>query len=72
MECSHCRFQNPEGMNFCGKCGQSLTDESSSGLPDYANRSPREYTPPFLLEKILVNRTILEGERKHMSVFLRM
>ncbi len=56
-------------MNFCGKCGQSLTDESSSGLPDYANRSPKEYTPPFLLEKILLNRSALEGERKYVSIF---
>jgi len=72
MECSHCHAKNPEDMNFCGKCGQPLSTTAAPLLPKYANRSPREYTPPFLLEKILVNRTILEGERKHMSVFLRM
>ena len=64
MECPHCQAENPEGMNFCGKCGQPL-----SALPKYADRSPREYTPPFLLEKVLVNRAALEGERKHVSVF---
>lgn len=55
-------------MNFCGKCGQPLTP-TPPVLPGYANRSPREYTPPFLLERILVNRMAIEGERKHVSVF---
>ncbi len=26
MKCPSCQFDNPEGMNFCGKCGGSLTD----------------------------------------------
>ena len=56
-------------MNFCGKCGQLLSDVSISPLPDYANRSPREYTPQFLLEKILTNPSALVGERKHVTVF---
>jgi len=55
-------------MNFCGKCGQSL-GPIPPVFSGYANRSPREYTPPFLLEKILVSRAALEGERKHVSVF---
>ena len=25
MKCPICQFDNPEGMNFCGKCGGSLT-----------------------------------------------
>jgi class 3 adenylate cyclase/tetratricopeptide (TPR) repeat protein len=69
MECSQCQFENPEGMNFCGKCGQLLSDVSVSSLPDYANRSPKEYTPQFLLEKILANPSALLGERKHVTVF---
>ena len=56
-------------MNFCGKCGQPLSDASASALPEYANRSPKEYTPPFLLEKVLLNRAVLVGERKHVTVF---
>lgn len=24
MNCSNCGFENPEGMNFCGKCAASL------------------------------------------------
>ena len=69
MKCPQCRFENPEGMNFCGNCGQSLTATPQPVFPDYTNRSPREYTPRFLLEKILVNRPALEGERKHVTVF---
>jgi class 3 adenylate cyclase/tetratricopeptide (TPR) repeat protein len=68
MECSHCRFKNPEGMNFCGKCGKSLSAAPNPPLPEYANRSPMEYTPPFLLEKVLVNPNTMEGERKHVTV----
>lgn len=30
MECNSCQFENPEGMNFCGKCGSSLTVACSS------------------------------------------
>jgi class 3 adenylate cyclase/tetratricopeptide (TPR) repeat protein len=25
MKCPHCQFDNPEGMNFCGKCASPLT-----------------------------------------------
>ena len=28
MECS-CKFQNPEGIKFCGKCGKNLERECS-------------------------------------------
>ncbi len=69
MECPHCQFKNPAGMNFCGKCGEPLSVASAPLLPEYANRSPKEYTPPFLLEKVLVNRNAMEGERKHVTVF---
>jgi class 3 adenylate cyclase len=69
MECQHCQTENPDEMNFCGKCGRPLLAAPTPILPEYANRSPREYTPPFLLEKVLVNRNALEGERKHVSVF---
>ena len=37
-------------------------------LPAYARRSPRDYTPPFLVEKVLNSRNSLRGERKEVSV----
>lgn len=90
MKCPNCQFENPKGMNFCGKCGAPLpircsrcgTENSpgtafcrecekelnSAPLPDYARRSPRDYTPPFLVEKVLKSRDSLKGERKEVSV----
>ena len=32
------------------------------------NPVPRTYTPPYLVEQILSNRHVLEGERKHVTV----
>ncbi len=29
MQCSKCKFQNPEEMQFCGKCGSKLTNPCS-------------------------------------------
>jgi predicted ATPase/class 3 adenylate cyclase len=29
MECPKCKFQNPEGIKFCGKCGKKLEKECS-------------------------------------------
>jgi class 3 adenylate cyclase/tetratricopeptide (TPR) repeat protein len=91
MKCSSCQFDNPEGMNFCGKCGSPLNApcmqcgyKNPVGLefckrcegkivrkvavPAYARRSPMEYTPPFLAEKVLKVGGALVGERKLVSV----
>ena len=29
MRCASCGFENPEGMNFCGKCATSLKSRCS-------------------------------------------
>jgi class 3 adenylate cyclase/tetratricopeptide (TPR) repeat protein len=91
MKCPDCQFNNPEGMNFCGKCGRILPVRcpecghenppdfemcgrcgnilvSEMDLPGYARRTPRDYTPSFLAEKVLKIRSSLEGERKLVSV----
>ena len=91
MKCSNCQFDNPEGMNFCGKCGSSLNVSCTQcgyenparveicgrceekivrkeAVPAYARRSPMEYTPPFLAEKVLQVGGALVGERKLVSV----
>ena len=89
--CTHCRFKNPGGMNYCGNCGASLAarcracgNENPAGfkfcgrcgkalfdqpeLPAYALRSPLDYTPGFLVDRVLKARTALVGERKIVSV----
>ncbi len=91
MKCPQCQFDNPQGYNFCGKCGTPLTvpyckgrcknpsvfkfsDERGEGPghqgepPAYARRSPLDYTPPFLVERVLQVRSALKGERKLVSV----
>src|SRR5215208_6270846 len=27
MRCESCEFENPEGMNFCGRCGVALRND---------------------------------------------
>ena len=91
MTCPECQFKNPDGMNFCGKCGHPLPIRcpdcsfenppdfrlcghcgkvlaGKMNLPVYAMRSPRDYTPSFLVEKILDLHSSLEGERKLVTV----
>ena len=63
MNCPTCGFENPAGFRFCGQCGATLT-ETSSG----PERDPRAYTPRHLADRILTQRSALEGERKHVTV----
>ncbi len=65
-ECPKCSHKNPPDFKICEKCGERLDIDIE--LPSYANRSPRDYTPPFLAEKVLKIRSSLEGERKLVSV----
>jgi class 3 adenylate cyclase/tetratricopeptide (TPR) repeat protein len=70
MECPNCGAIIPLGKKFCGECGHKL--ESPSEQPaqppalDYAN--PISYTPKHLADKILTNRSAIEGERKLITV----
>ena len=64
MRCPKCQFDNPEEMNFCGKCAtDSRIDKETPPKSDY---HPRSYTPKFLAEKILTSRGSIEGERKRI------
>jgi class 3 adenylate cyclase len=62
VPCPRCAALNPRGQKFCDACGESL---SVGGVPE---RDARAYTPPYLVDKILVTRSALEGERKQVSV----
>ena len=66
MICSQCNFQNPDNMNFCGKCGARLT--AAAEPPGYTQRTPLNYTPQFLLDKVLKTRSSMVGERKMVTV----
>jgi class 3 adenylate cyclase/tetratricopeptide (TPR) repeat protein len=48
------------------ECGFDLQKPSQTPLIDYSE--PQSYTPKFLQDKILTNRSTLEGERKLVTV----
>jgi hypothetical protein len=63
-KCPSCGFANASGIKFCGECGKPLSEPSKSApSPD-----PRAYTPKHLVEKILMSRSAVEGERKQVTV----
>jgi class 3 adenylate cyclase/tetratricopeptide (TPR) repeat protein len=41
MKCPKCRYENPEEMNFCGKCGTSLQPSAPCMEPQTDALSPR-------------------------------
>ena len=63
--CPACGFENPPSFKFCGQCANPLP---SSTEPSPSVREPRAYTPKHLVEKILVSRSAIEGERKQVTV----
>src|SRR3989454_1303359 len=61
MSCSSCGHENPAGARFCNDCGARLATPTTT--PE-----PRSYTPRHLVEKILVSKSAIEGERKPVTV----
>jgi class 3 adenylate cyclase len=64
--CPQCDFKNLSGDKFCGECGHELKKISKAPRIDFSQ--PQSYTPKFLADKILNNRSSLEGERKLVTV----
>src|SRR5512132_3563507 len=63
--CGSCGAELAEGVRFCGQCGQPV-DAKRPGPPRFA--SPEAYTPRHLAEKILTSKSVIEGERKQVTV----
>ena len=61
MSCPSCGHENPVGARFCNDCGARLVALATT--PE-----PRSYTPRHLVEKILAQKSALEGERKPVTV----
>jgi hypothetical protein len=68
--CQKCRHLNPEVFKFCNKRGQILGEDARSASPpiSFHKDQPQAYTPKHLAEKILTNRSTLDGERKLVTV----
>src|SRR5262245_38980604 len=65
--CPQCGADTLPQAKFCGECGTALTAQSPA-TPAAAAAAPRRYTPGHLVEKILASKTMLEGERKQVTV----
>jgi class 3 adenylate cyclase len=66
VACPKCGRLNRPGSKFCDKCGQNMAKAAVLAPVDYS--LPQSYTPKFLAEKILKDRSSLEGERKLVTV----
>jgi class 3 adenylate cyclase/tetratricopeptide (TPR) repeat protein len=77
LACSACGQRNPAGSRFCNGCAAPLGAPPSP--PDAARdragtehlsweSDPRSYTPRHLAERILTQKSAIEGERKHVTV----
>src|SRR5262245_44196767 len=62
-KCSRCGHANPDGQAFCNGCGRRLGAAASPPA-----RDPRPYVPQHLAVKILQSKSVVEGERKHVTV----
>ncbi len=65
-ECPDCNANIPIDKKFCGECGCRLLECSESPGIDYDK--PHSYTPKFLVDKILTDRSSIEGERKLVTI----
>jgi class 3 adenylate cyclase/tetratricopeptide (TPR) repeat protein len=70
--CPNCGFINSPSFKFCADCGQnlSLLSEPSTKAPSLDEKIAKiqKYLPKGLVEKILVQRNKIEGERKQLTV----
>jgi class 3 adenylate cyclase/tetratricopeptide (TPR) repeat protein len=64
--CRGCGAELPAGARFCNQCGTALAEAAASVAA--RERSPRDYTPKHLADKILTQKSALEGERKQVTV----
>ncbi|MFN2376211.1 MAG: adenylate/guanylate cyclase domain-containing protein [Candidatus Binatia bacterium] len=60
LRCSNCSQSIAPGAKFCGGCGRPVGGA--------ATPNPSTYTPRHLAEKILRTRSVIEGERKQVTV----
>ncbi len=67
--CPQCGAQVDPTDRFCSECSTAL-DTSVTSEPEKTDSTsgPLSYTPPHLAERILSKRTVIEGERRTITV----
>jgi class 3 adenylate cyclase/tetratricopeptide (TPR) repeat protein len=65
--CPACGAAGAPDQKFCAECGAGLPG-AATPEPPARFTSPRGYTPAHLAERILKERSALEGERKQVTV----
>ena len=65
LACTKCKTELPAGAMFCLECGEPIDSQAPAQT---SLSSPVAYTPKHLAEKILANKSTLEGERKQVTV----
>ena len=66
LKCPECGSEIEGIEKFCGECGYNLEVPKDAPAIDFDH--PQSYTPKFLADKILTNRSAMEGERKLVTV----
>ena len=64
--CPKCKTNIRAESKFCDACGYNLREIQEAPPIDY--NQPQSYTPKHLADKILNNRSAIEGERKLVTV----
>ncbi|MHC4536122.1 MAG: adenylate/guanylate cyclase domain-containing protein, partial [Planctomycetota bacterium] len=67
FHCPNCGAITPATGKFCMECACEL--KLSEEAPSVNYSEPQSYTPKHLKDKILTNRSSIEGERKLVTVF---
>lgn len=49
MKCDNCQKQNQEGKNFCGECGNPITEVAKKHFPEMIKSKQKEsYLSKFI------------------------
>jgi len=65
-QCPQCSKTLPLSTKFCNECGHDLRKPPEA--PPIDLNKPQSYTPKHLADKILTNRSSIQGERKLVTV----
>jgi len=62
MKCLKCRFDNPEGMKFCGKCRTKL---------EHPLKYLQSLKSSYNKGELIVNKSLIELKKEHPRKFVK-